>query len=162
MKVISALIFIAALGVAQPLFAHNKTAHAKPAATIKKEQKEWGIAGDVRAVKRTINVNMMDTMRFSPDEITVKLGETLRIRVKNTGAMLHEFVIGTKAENAEHAALMIKFPDMEHDEPYMAHVPVGKTVDLIWTFNKLGDFEFACLIAGHYQSGMVGRISVAK
>jgi uncharacterized cupredoxin-like copper-binding protein len=162
MKVISAVVFIAALSVAQPLFAHNKTAHAKPAATVKKEQKDWGIAGDKKSVKRTINVNMLDTMRFSPDNITVKLGETVGIRVRNSGAMLHEFVIGTKAENAAHAALMVKFPDMEHDEPYMAHVPVGKTVDLIWTFNKLGDFEFACLIAGHYQSGMLGTISVTK
>ena len=76
--------------------------------------------------------------------------------------MLHEFVIGTKAENAAHAAQMVKFPDMEHDEPYMAHVAVGKTADIIWTFNKPGDFEFACLIAGHYQSGMVGTISVVK
>jgi uncharacterized cupredoxin-like copper-binding protein len=162
MKVISAVVLIAALGVAHPVFAHNKAAHAKSAATVKKEQKDWGVAGEVRAVKRTIKVNMLDTMRFNPDKITVKLGETVRIRVKNTGAMLHEFVIGTKAENTAHAALMLKFPDMEHDEPYMAHVPVGKTVDLIWTFNKLGDFEFACLIAGHYQSGMVGTISVTK
>ena len=161
MKIISAIILLAALGLANPAFAHNKAAHAKSAA-VKKEQKDWGIAGDAKKVTRSINVNMLDTMRFSPDKIAVKLGETVRIRVKNTGAMLHEFVIGTKAENASHAVLMVKFPDMEHDEPYMAHVPVGKTADLIWTFNKSGDFEFACLIAGHYQSGMVGTISVAK
>lgn len=162
MKIISVVILLAILCVANSAFAHNKAAHANPAAAVKKEQKDWGIAGDAKKVVRTISVNMLDTMRFSPDKITVKLGETVRIRVKNTGAMLHEFVIGTKAENAEHAALMVKFPNMEHDEPYMAHVPVGKTVDLIWTFNKPGDFEFACLIAGHYQSGMVGAISVAK
>ncbi len=166
MKIISAVVLIAALGVAAldltpPAFAHSKAVHATPA-VVKKEQKDWGIAGDAKKVSRTINVNMLDTMRFSPDKITVKLGETVRIRVKNTGAMLHEFVIGTKAENATHAALMVKFPNMEHDEPYMAHVPVGKTMDLIWTFNKLGDFEFACLIAGHYQSGMVGAIAVVK
>ena len=161
MKIISAIILLAALGLAHPAFAHNKAAHAKSAA-VKKEQKDWGIAGDAKKVTRSINVNMLDTMRFSPDKIAVKLGETVRIRVKNTGAMLHEFVIGTKAENASHAVLMVKFPDMEHDEPYMAHVPVGKTADLIWTFNKSGDFEYPCLIAGHYQSGMVGTISVAK
>jgi uncharacterized cupredoxin-like copper-binding protein len=160
MKIIYAAILSAILFNPSSSTAHEKALHGKPAVAAKKEQKDWGIGGDKKAVKRTINVNMLDTMRFSPDKITVKLGETVRIRVKNTGAMLHEFVIGTKAENATHAALMVKFPDMEHDEPYMAHVPVGKTVDLIWTFNKPGDFEFACLIAGHYQSGMVGTISV--
>jgi uncharacterized cupredoxin-like copper-binding protein len=55
---------------------------------------------------------------------------------------------------------MLKFPNMEHDEPYMAHVPVGKTGEIIWNFNKAGDFDFACLIAGHYQAGMVGKIKV--
>ena len=46
---------------------------------------------------------------------------------------MHEFVIGTKKELDEHAALMLKFPDMEHDEPYMAHVAPGKTGEIIWT-----------------------------
>jgi uncharacterized cupredoxin-like copper-binding protein len=55
---------------------------------------------------------------------------------------------------------MVKFPDMAHDEPYMAHVSPGKSSPLIWTFNRVGEFDFACLIAGHYQSGMVGKIRV--
>lgn len=60
-----------------------------------------------------------------------------------------------------HAALMVKFPDMQHDEPHMAHVAPGKTSELIWTFNRPGTYDFACLIAGHYQAGMVGTIQVA-
>ena len=107
-----------------------------------------------------IEVSMLDTMRFSPDTINIKVGETVKLVVKNTGGQLHEFVIGTKKENAEHAALMMKFPNMEHDEPYMAHVPPGKTGEIIWKFNKAGNFDFACLIAGHYQAGMIGRIAV--
>jgi uncharacterized cupredoxin-like copper-binding protein len=74
--------------------------------------------------------------------------------------VMHEFVIGTKAENAKHAELMVKFPNMEHDEPWMAHVPPGKTGEIVWHFNRAGEFEFACLIAGHYQAGMVGTIKV--
>jgi uncharacterized cupredoxin-like copper-binding protein len=81
--------------------------------------------------------------------------------IKNTGKGLHELVIGTKPELDAHAALMVKFPDMQHDEPYMAHVAPGKTSELIWTFNRPGTFDFACLIAGHYQAGMVGTIQVA-
>jgi uncharacterized cupredoxin-like copper-binding protein len=42
----------------------------------------------------------------------------------------------------------------------MAHVPPGKTGEIVWTFNRAGEFEFACLIAGHYQGGMVGAIMV--
>ena len=134
-------------------------AKKKPAA-VKKEQKAWGIAGDAKAAKRTINIAMTDQMRFLPDKIEVKQGETIKFVLKNKGKMLHEMVIGTKKELEEHAALMLKFPNMEHEEPYMAHVAAGKSGAIIWTFNRAGDFDFACLIAGHYQAGMVGKISV--
>jgi uncharacterized cupredoxin-like copper-binding protein len=49
---------------------------------------------------------------------------------------------------------------MEHDEPWMAHVEPGRSGDLIWTFNRTGEFEFACLLPGHYQAGMRGTIRV--
>ena len=151
---------MAALAVPGLALAHESHARKKTA-PIKKEQKEWGIAGDARNVKRTIKLVMSDNMRFTPDKIEVKQGETVRISLKNSGKILHEMVIGTKNELDEHAALMLKFPMMEHDEPYMAHVPPGKTGEIIWTFNKAGEFDFACLIAGHYQAGMVGKILVA-
>ena len=36
----------------------------------------------------------------------------------------------------------------------------GKTGEIVWTFNRAGQFQFACLIAGHYSAGMVGTINV--
>lgn len=146
-----------------PLLASRALAHGdahKKAAAVKKEQKPWGIAGDARAVKRTIEIAMTDAMRFAPDRLTVRQGETVRLVIRNNGKMLHELVIGTKQELDEHAALMVKFPNMEHDEPYMAHVDPGKTGQIVWHFNRAGEFDFACLIAGHYQAGMVGKITV--
>lgn len=142
-------------------YAHSKDDHGKKAGPVKKEQKAWGIAGDAKQVKRTIEISMSDNMRFTPDKVDVKRGETIRFVVKNSGKVLHEYVMGTKKELDEHAALMVKFPTMEHDEPYMAHVEPGKTGQIIWHFNRAGDFDFACLIAGHYQAGMVGKITVA-
>ena len=101
----------ALLGSAGLARAHGD--HPKNAGPVRKEQKDWGIAGDAKAVKRTLEVRMLDTMRFSPERIDVRLGETLRFRVRNNGKVMHEFVIGTKEENEEHARLMMKFPDME-------------------------------------------------
>lgn len=152
-----------ALGiVCAPAFAHSDKPHGPtPATAVVKEQKEWGIAGDAKAVNRTITVRMKD-MRFTPDRITVKQGETIRFVLKNEGKLLHEMVIGTPKELDAHAALMAKFPTMEHDEPYMAHVPPRTSGDIVWTFNRAGNFGFACLIAGHYQAGMVGKIVVAR
>jgi uncharacterized cupredoxin-like copper-binding protein len=113
-------------------------------------------------VRRTIVVRMTDAMRFTPDVIEVKLDETIRFDIRNDGHMRHEMVIGTTAILEEHAALMIRFPNMEHDEPYLAHVAPGGRGRIIWTFNHAGEFEFACLIAGHYQSGMKGLIVVKR
>ena len=134
--------------------------HAPGNSVVKKEQKSWGIGGDVKAVTRSITVSMSDTMRFSPTQLNIKQGETIRFVIKNAGKVMHEMVLGTQKDLDEHAALMLKFPGMEHDEPYMAHVGPGKTGQIIWTFNKAGNFDFACLIAGHYQAGMVGKINV--
>ena len=143
------------------VFAHGDDKHPAKTGPVKKEQTNWGIAGDAGKARRSVSVGMADNMRFVPDRIAVKLGETVRFVVRNDGKQMHEFVIGTKAENQKHAELMVKFPNMEHDAPYMAHVSPGKTGQIVWTFNRAGEFEFACLIAGHYSAGMVGTITVS-
>jgi uncharacterized cupredoxin-like copper-binding protein len=153
---------LAAVLLAAPVVAsaHGDTNHEKPAGPVVREQKPWGIAGDAKAVSRTIEVVMSDNMRFVPDFIEVRQGETLRLVHRNRGKVMHEFVLGTRKELDEHAALMKRFPTMEHDEPYMAHVAPGKTGEIVWTFNRAGEFDFACLIPGHYDAGMVGKIKV--
>lgn len=144
------------------LHAHG-TAHedeSDSAEALVLEQKPWGIGAAVSEATRTIKVSMSDTMRFTPETMSVSVGETVRFVIHNEGAVMHEFVLGTTETNDEHAELMLKFPGMEHDEPYMAHVPPGSTGEIVWTFNQAGTFDFACLIAGHYQAGMVGTITV--
>ena len=155
------------LGVTSFLLAGTAMAHGdkpdgKPAAhaTIKAEQKPFGIAGSPKRVTRTITMDMTDEMRFFPSVLNVKRGETVRFVLANKGATLHEMVIGTPEELKEHAALMKKFPDMEHDEPYMAHVKPGATGEIVWHFNRAGEFSYACLVAGHFEAGMVGRVVV--
>lgn len=155
-------LWLAALacGLSLGAVAHDGAPHAKAAASLKKEQKSWGIAADAAAARRTIEITMSDSMRFSPDLIEMRQGEVVRLVVKNRGKQLHEIVLGTKAELDAHAAQMVKFPNMEHDEPHMAHVKPAATGELVWHFNRAGEFDFACLIPGHYQAGMVGRIRV--
>ncbi len=151
-------IGLLALPIAQ---AHSPSAHANPPKhQAPAEQKDWGMAGDPKQVKRTIEIRMSDDMRFTPKEIQVKLGETVRMVAVNAGKVLHEIVIGTPQELRAHAEMMKKHPGMEHDEPYMVHVDPGRKGDMVWTFNRAGTFEFACLIPGHFEAGMVGRITV--
>jgi uncharacterized cupredoxin-like copper-binding protein len=148
----------ALLASAHISFAHEAPTH--PTLAAMPEQQAWGMAGEAKAVTRTLTLTMSDTMRFTPDRIEVRQGETVRLRVRNAGKMLHELVLGTPQELAAHAAVMQKHPGMEHNEAHMVHVAPGQRGDMIWNFNRAGEFEFACLIDGHYQAGMKGTIKV--
>ncbi|WP_374667486.1 plastocyanin/azurin family copper-binding protein [Ramlibacter sp.] len=153
-----ALAWCAALAVPAAL-AHGEAHKRHGTAPVVKEQKPWGIAGEARGA-RTIEIRMSDQMRFTPDRLTVREGETIRFVVRNNGRLLHEMVIGTPEELAAHAELMKKHPGMEHDEPYMAHVAAGQRGQLVWHFNRPGTFQFACLLPGHFEAGMVGTVVV--
>ncbi len=155
-------LFIMIMGVmlSQLTMAHGDSHQKKANSSANPIQEEWGIGGNQNEVNRTIIIRMTDAMKFHPEKINVKLGETIRFEVKNEGKLMHEMVIGTKPILDKHAELMLKNPNMEHDEAYMAHVSPGKKGEIIWKFNRPGSFDFACLMAGHYQAGMIGKIEV--
>lgn len=153
------IVAVASLFVAAAAQAHGPQTHGN-GPNLEMVDTEFGRTGDPKKVTRTIDIEMLDTMRFKPDSITVRQGDTLRLRVRNAGKVLHELVIGTDKELQEHAELMKKHPDMEHDEPYMAHVDPGKRNEIVWQFTQSGDVKFACLIPGHFEAGMVGTIKV--
>lgn len=121
-----------------------------------------GQSGNPAKVTRTVDVEMSDAMRYTPASIKVKRGETIRFRVKNTGRIKHEMVLGSLAELKEHAKTMIKFPEMEHDDPNAISVEPGKTGELVWRFTQAGKFDFACLVPGHFEAGMQGKIAVRR
>ena len=132
-----------------------------PAHDYKKARETaFGKASDPRHAARTVRVDMADTMRFTPSEITVKQGDTVRFVATNRGKLPHEMVLGTRKELEAHAALMKKHPGMEHDEPNMLHVSPGTTGEMGWQFTRAGEFFFACLEPGHYEAGMVGKVIV--
>jgi uncharacterized cupredoxin-like copper-binding protein len=138
---------------------HEKKAAAKTA-QVNAEEHVFGRAGDPKKVNRTIQVGMDDTMHFTPGDLVLKKGDTVRFLVRNDGKIMHEMVIGSLKELKEHAEVMRKFPDMEHDEPYMAHVAPGKHGELLWQFTRTGEFFYACLIPGHLEAGMIAKITV--
>jgi uncharacterized cupredoxin-like copper-binding protein len=173
--------FVVAAGQA---WGHGDSHGGKPAAKsgpVSTEEHAFGRAGDPRRVARTFRVGMDDRMHFSaaaglrqdaksdapgevhqmkPGDIVVKRGETVRFVVRNHGKAMHEMVIGTMKELEDHAELMRKFPDMEHDEPYMAHVAPGKQGEIVWQFTRPGEFYYACLVPGHMEAGMIAKITV--
>ena len=154
---IAALLAASAAGA----FAHGEKPHAAKAIDYSKaEDTLFGRAADPKKAKRTVRVEMTDQMRFVPAEITVNRGDVVRFRPVNKGQVMHEMVLGTMDELKKHAELMMKHPGMEHDEPHMAHVAPGRTGDMGWQFTKAGEFFYGCLIPGHFEAGMIGKVIV--
>jgi uncharacterized cupredoxin-like copper-binding protein len=139
--------------------AHGET-HKSARKSQPMVETDFGRTGDPKKATRIVRVDMSDRMRFTPDLIEVKQGDTVRFIVKNSGRTMHEMVIGTVQELKEHAEMMKKHPGMEHDEPFMAHVAPGKTEEIVWQFTRPGEVHYGCLIPGHFEAGMVGRIKV--
>ena len=122
-----------------------------------------GEPGDPKKPARVVDVSMREhgtKMIYVPSRIEIRRGEQIRFVITNEGIYNHEFMLATLAENRKHGELMRKFPDMEHEDPNAVTVPPYVVAELLWKFTKKGEFEFACLLPGHYEAGMHGTIVV--
>jgi uncharacterized cupredoxin-like copper-binding protein len=125
-----------------------------------KEGEDFGQPGNPLEINRTVKIEMRDSMRFSPDKLKVKKGDTVLFVIHNAGALKHELVLGTDKELKAHNEFMKQNPDMEHDDDSMVSVAPGDTAEIIWKFSRSGAVSFACLQPGHYAAGMKGSVSV--
>ena len=122
-----------------------------------------GEPGDPKRPFRVVEIVMTDgpgTMAYAPERLEIRRGEQIRFVLKNVGLVDHEFLIDSFANNAKHKKEMEKHSDMKHDEPNAARLKPGTTTEILWRFSKAGTFEFACLIPGHYETGMKGTFVV--
>ena len=145
----AACICAAMIGASTPTLGHGTFSAGEP--------------GNLKRPFRVVQMTMKEEdgkMLFVPDLIQVKKGEQIKFVLRNHGELKHEFMLATKAENDKHAVLMQKYPDMEHDDPNGKSLETKKSGELIWRFTKAGEFEFACLIPGHREAGMHGKVIV--
>ena len=157
MKTIKQMLLALSMSPVLVFAAGSMDSHASHDASAKSAS---GQPGKPAKVSRTINVSMADTMRFTPDSIAVKRGETVRFVVRNVGKVEHEMVIGTTSELKEHAQMMRSMPDTKHAGPNQVTVAPGKQGVLIWQFDGPGTVDFACLVPDHFEAGMVGKVVV--
>ncbi|MCR4524431.1 MULTISPECIES: cupredoxin family protein [Bosea] len=127
------------------------------------DETAYGKPGDPKKPARPVQVVMTEKdgkMSFIPDRIEVRRGEQVRFQLRNNGELDHELVMATLEENLKHAVEMQKNPDMEHDDPNAKRLAPKKTGEIVWAFTKPGEFDFSCLIPGHREAGMTGKIIV--
>lgn len=123
----------------------------------------YGKPGDPKKPARIVSVAMSEKdgkMAFIPDRIEVRRGEQVKFALRNNGELDHELVLATLEENLKHAIEMQKNPDMEHDDPNAKRLAPKKTGEIVWQFTKAGEFDFSCLIPGHREAGMTGKVIV--
>lgn len=157
----SAGLALAAMMAGSAALAHTG-GHGGPPAESAAVERAFGQPARPAEATRTVKVDMADTMRFTPSELTVTRGEAVRFVATNRGKVMHEMVLGTMDDLREHAEMMRKHPGMEHDEPHMLHVDPGKAGTMAWRFTRAGEFFYGCLAPGHFEAGMVGRITVKE
>ena len=142
----------------------------------------FGKPGKSADVTRTVTVTLTDN-RYEPEKIKVKKGETIRFVMQNKGEFVHEFNIGTANMHQAHQKEMMVMvehgvlePDkinyarmkmdmgggktMEHNDPNSVLLEPKKSAEIVWKFSSDAKLEFACNIPGHYESGMVGTITI--
>ena len=121
-----------------------------------------GFAGGhngVQSVIEALGTEAFPRLRFGVQP-QGRFSDQVRFVLKNDGVLEHEFMLATPEENAKHAEVMMKYPEMEHDDPNGKRVKPNEKNEILWRFTKRGEFEFACLIPGHYQAGMLGKVVV--
>ncbi|MBO6827806.1 MAG: plastocyanin [Sneathiella sp.] len=142
----------------------------------------FGEPGAASDVVKTIPIELGDNF-FSPEKLSFEQGQTVRFTVVNKGEFVHEFNIGTQLMHADHQKEMAMMMEhgaievdrinhdkmkmdmgnghmMSHDDPNSILLEPGQSGEVIWKFAASGELEFACNLPGHYESGMVGEISI--
>ena len=140
-----------------------------------------GVKGNEENVDRVIKVSMYDNY-YKPNKFKIKKNETIKFVVENKGELVHEFNIATKEMHLKHQPEMMmmveheilladkidkkKMMEMSKKNPAMAHshsnsvlLSPGEKAELIWKFSNTVDIEAACNVPGHYDVGMIAKIS---
>jgi len=158
------ITIVAALAVLSATSVLPATAGSEPAGhSDEMEGFSAGEPGDPTELARIIQVNMEERdgkMLYVPAQAEIRKGETIKFVIFNNGELDHEFVLASTEENLEHAEMMMKNPKMRHADPNATRVAPKQTSEIIWKFTNAGQFEFACLIPGHRDGGMLGTVDV--
>jgi uncharacterized cupredoxin-like copper-binding protein len=131
----------------------------------------FGEKGDPAKASRVVKISAKE-MRYDPETLTVKAGETITFELVNDGRKSHELTVGDAAYQEAANAMMVMMANMGMDpnapEHAAMHAKAGNTIvvrsgetgSVTWKFTKPGEFIYACNFIGHAEAGMTGKITV--
>lgn len=93
---------------------------------------------------------------FNPDTFVIPAGQEITLEAKNSGAVVHEFVImklGTTVGE--------DFGDEDEGNIYWeVEVEPGQSTTTTFTAPEAGEYQIVCGTEGHFMAGMVGSMTV--
>lgn len=121
-----------------------------------------GSPGDPAKATRTVELHAGDDLRFQPDSVQAKVGETITFKIVNVATVAHDFTLGDdKAQSAHEKEMRSSGGSMTMTDPNSIAIGPGETKSLTWTFAKAGTTLYGCHEPGHYVAGMKGTVSVS-
>lgn len=129
------------------------------------------------AQAKTVEIEGMNSLKFSKESITVKPGEEVTIKLTNKtdlpeAAMAHNWLLlesGADAKAIDEAAAQAKDNDYipgDMSDQILAHtglVAGGETDEVTFTApEEPGDYEYICTFPGHLAAGMKGTLTVEE
>lgn len=95
---------------------------------------------------------------------TFQAGVPYRFVLESAGAVAHDFRITPRGEAQSMMGMQGDGHAHEHGNELLIvpepDLPPGASITKDFTFNRPGDFEFACHVAGHLEAGMLLPIEV--
>ena len=106
--------------------------------------------------ERTVTLDVRYS-RFSPAELEVRPGTTVRFVVRNADPIAHELIVGDQRVQDVHE----RGTEAHHgDRPGEVSVPAGGTATTTYTFSRRGRVLLGCHLPGHWDYGMRGVMNV--
>ena len=134
-------------------------AEARSAGSSKGQAFSAGEPGDPKKSARIVIITIAETdskMMFTPAKVEVADDEQIRFVLRNHGRIDHEFVLLSPTEPHPQAGQMKQGLAGSN----AMRLPPRTIGELVWKFTRPGQFEFACLIPGHREKGLLGTVMV--
>lgn len=117
-----------------------------------------GGTGSSATPSTNVSVEMSE-FAFSPKEIAVFAGQETTLELKNSGAVEHDFTILKKDVVAK-----TPFNSEKQAGDILAEFKLnsGKSDTFKFTLPEPGEYALICVIPGHMEAGMVGKITAVQ
>ncbi|MBA3877216.1 MAG: hypothetical protein C0498_09820 [Anaerolinea sp.] len=104
-----------------------------------------GRGGSEGGSSKTVEIVLAD-LRFSPNQLSAKVGVPLTVRLTNRGLERHDLNFPS-----------LHMPGLEGVESILAP---GETRTITLQFDQPGEHTFICTLPGHAAAGMTGAVIV--